>query len=247
MGGDMVHNLTLPECYSKITVFLTGLGFVGFPTAHSCKRVPPKWDKDAQTFSWAIFFSHTRKHSSLFSPNVCRYAWKHSRKKKARHTRFVLLPLDRQTCGVVDHKTTLWGYTWSIDYRPFGVWALVNLLPWVSQLGVRKLGLSSCLYSLGLWPSRNGRIIISRNAGRGMFCEFFSVGLSRSRILTLQAMFWFIMKSIPVRNRILKCWFLEERGKPRNLKKRLLKQVARKSFLGPGSRVFPPPGVRFST
>ena len=49
------------------------------------------------------------------------------------------------------------------------------------------------------------------------------------------------MKSIPVRIGILKCWFLEERGKPQNPKKSLLKQVGRTSFLGPGRRVFPPP------
>ena len=69
----------------------------------------------------------------------------------------------------------------------------------------------------------------------------FSAGLTRSRVLTLQDMFWFIVKSIPVRIGILKCWFLEERGKPQNPKKSLLKQVGRTSFLGPGRRVFPPP------
>ena len=42
MGGDMVHNLTLPESYSKITVFLTGLGFRISDGAFMQEGVPPK-------------------------------------------------------------------------------------------------------------------------------------------------------------------------------------------------------------
>lgn len=73
MGGDMVHNLTLPESYSKITMFLTDRGFVVFPTAHSCKRLPSNETKMLRRLAEQLF-SQARKHSSLFSPSVCRYA-----------------------------------------------------------------------------------------------------------------------------------------------------------------------------
>ena len=131
-------------------------------------------------------------------------------------------------------QTDMWGcgsqnnfvgscHAWSINHRPFGVWAHFNLY-WILcmfALGTTTWCQKTWLKFVFIFPrsltfQKRTNHHLAKRRSRYVLWIFFLLGWLGCRILTLQDIVWFIVKSIPVRIGILKCWFLKERGKPQN-------------------------------